>query len=156
MADQTAARPRVLVVEDEPDLREIAQIVLEEDGFEVQTASDGKLGLELLLSWDPDVVLLDMGLPVLSGEELVAAMRAEMPDPPSLVVMSAAGTIVERAARLGAKGCVAKPFDLDELSAVVRQALNGRGDQTQDGGLMTEDGEGETELRPPSPALRFP
>jgi DNA-binding response OmpR family regulator len=125
MADQVAPLPRVLVVEDEPDLRDIARIVLEEDGFAVMTAPDGKAGLEQVLSWKPDVVLLDMGLPVMSGEEFVEAMRAELTNPPRLIVMSAAGTIVERAARLGAISCVAKPFDLDDLSSAVRLALDG-------------------------------
>jgi len=124
MTEQLLRTARVLVVEDEPDLRDIARIVLEEDGFEVATASDGRLGLERVLTWKPDVLLLDMGLPIMSGEELVAAMRAEMVDPPVVIVMSAAGTIVERAARLGAMACVAKPFDLDELSAAVRKAAN--------------------------------
>jgi two-component system, chemotaxis family, chemotaxis protein CheY len=126
MADESSPLPRVLVIEDEPDLRDIAKIVLEEDGFEVLTASDGKVGLEQALSWKPDVVLLDMGLPVMSGEEFVEAMRAQMTEPPLLIVMSAAGTISERAARLGAIGCVAKPFELDDLSAAVRQALDER------------------------------
>jgi two-component system, OmpR family, KDP operon response regulator KdpE len=126
MADERPRLPRVLVVEDEPDLREIAKIVLEEEGFAVVTASDGKAALEQVLSWKPDVVLLDMGLPVMNGEEFVEALRAEMSEPPLLIVMSAAGTISERAARLGATACVAKPFDLDDLSAAVRQALDGR------------------------------
>jgi DNA-binding response OmpR family regulator len=125
MTDQRASPARVLVVEDEPDLRDIAKIVLEEDGFDVLTASDGKAGLERVITWKPDLVLLDMGLPVMSGEEFVDAMRAEMSCPPLLIVMSAAGTIVERAMRLGAIGCVAKPFDLDDLSAAVRRALDG-------------------------------
>jgi two-component system, chemotaxis family, chemotaxis protein CheY len=125
MTDDRSPSVRVLVVEDEPDLRDIAKIVLEEDGFDVLTASDGKVGLERLLAWKPDVVLLDMGLPVMTGEEFVAAMREALASPPLLIVMSAAGTVVERAARLGAIGCVAKPFDLDELSSAVRQALNG-------------------------------
>jgi len=123
MTNSGIIRARVLVVEDEPDLRDIARIVLEEDGFEVATESDGKSGLEKMLSWKPDVVLLDMGLPVMTGEEFVAGMRETTPKPPLLIVMSAAGTIAERAERLGAVGCVAKPFDLDELSAAVREAL---------------------------------
>ena len=126
MLNEKTLPARVLVVEDEPDVRDLAKIVLEEDGCEVVTASDGKAGLERVLSWKPDLVLLDMGLPVMSGEEFVDAMRAEMSQPPLLIVMSAAGTIVERAARLGAIGCVAKPFDLDELSSAVRRALDGR------------------------------
>jgi DNA-binding response OmpR family regulator len=126
MPNDSALSPRVLVVEDEPDLRDIVKIVLEEDGCEVLTASDGQAGLEQVLSWKPDLVLLDMGLPVMSGEEFVDAMRAQMSRPPLLIVMSAAGTIVDRAARLGAIACVAKPFDLDELSSAVRQAVAGK------------------------------
>src|SRR3954469_17107441 len=123
MTNSRVTSARVLVVEDEPDLRDIARIVLEEDGFDVATESDGKSGLEKMLSWKPDVVLLDMGLPVMTGEEFVAGMRETVPNPPLLIVMSAAGTISERAERLGAVGCIAKPFDLDELSAAVREAL---------------------------------
>ena len=123
MSGSRVTPARVLVVEDEPDLRDIARIVLEEEGFEVATESDGKSGLEKMLSWKPDVVLLDMGLPVMTGEEFVAGMRARSPRPPLLIVMSAAGTIAERAELLGAVGCVAKPFDLDELTSAVREAL---------------------------------
>ncbi|MFN0072479.1 MAG: response regulator [Chloroflexota bacterium] len=117
------ARQRILVVDDEPELREIVQLVLEEDGYEVLTASDGQEGLESVLSLQPDLVLLDMSLPVMSGEEFAAGLRAAVTHPVPIIVMSAAGTIVERAARIGAVGSVSKPFDLDDLSAAVRKAL---------------------------------
>jgi DNA-binding response OmpR family regulator len=72
----------------------------------------------------PALIVLDMGLPLLSGEELAESLKS-LSDPPPLLVVSAAGTIAERAQRIGATGHLAKPFELDDLIAAVNQALQG-------------------------------
>ena len=59
----------------------------------------------------------------LLGEEVAAELRTMFPEPPAIVVMSAAGTVAERAQRIGAVGYVAKPFDLDDLAAAVHRAI---------------------------------
>jgi DNA-binding response OmpR family regulator len=67
--------------------------------------------------------MLDMGLPLMSGEDFADRLRAEQAEPPSIVVMTAAGTIVDKATRVGAAAYVAKPFDLDDLVQTVRETL---------------------------------
>lgn len=117
--------PLVLVVEDEPGLRDVVRVVLEGDGFRVETAADGQQGLERACALHPDLIVLDMGLPRLTGEEVVAALRVQYADPcpPPIVAMSASGAVAQRARRIGAVSFLTKPFDLDDLSAAVRRAL---------------------------------
>ena len=116
-------RPLVLVVEDEPDLRDAVRAVLEDEGFRVETASDGQQALERAGQIHPELVVLDMSLPRLSGEEVAAGLWTLFAQPPPIVVMSAAGAIAERAQRVGAATYVAKPFDLDDLTAAVRKTF---------------------------------
>jgi DNA-binding response OmpR family regulator len=118
-----AERPLVLVVEDEPELRAVVTYVLEEEGFTVATAADGREALERVNEARPDLVVLDMGLPILSGEEVASEMRKLFPEPPPILVMSAAGAIVERARRIGATSFITKPFDLEELARAVHQII---------------------------------
>ena len=121
---ELSANPSVvLVIEDEPDLRKVVCLVLEDEGFVVEAASDGLQGLEMAARLQPAVIVLDMGLPRLSGEEVAAELRTMFTEPPAIVVMSAAGTVAERAQRIGAVGYVAKPFDLDDLAAAVHRAI---------------------------------
>lgn len=117
-------RPLILVVEDEPELQAVVAYVLQDEGYRVLTASDGRQAIDRAREARPALVLLDMGLPVLSGEEVAAELGRLYPDPPPVVVMSAAGTVVERARRVGAASYIAKPFDLDELTAAVHRVLD--------------------------------
>jgi two-component system response regulator (stage 0 sporulation protein F) len=117
-------RHLVLVVEDEPDLRAVVTFILEEEGFTVTTAADGQQALDRFNEARPDLVVLDMGLPILSGEEVAAEMQKMFPEPPPVLVMSAAGAIVERARRIGAASYIAKPFDLDELARAVHRIID--------------------------------
>lgn len=117
--------PLILVVEDEPEIQAVVRTLLEDEGFTVESAPDGEVALEKALRLRPDLIMLDLGLPVMNGEDFAARLRAEHPSPPRIVVMTAAGTIVEKAARVGAAAYVAKPFDLDELVQTVRHALDG-------------------------------
>lgn len=104
----------------------MVRFVLEDEGYTVTTASDGQEALDRASEARPRLIVLDMGLPILSGEEVVAGLRDLFGEPPPILVMSAAGTIAERARRIGAAGYLAKPFDLDELAAAVREILDGR------------------------------
>lgn len=113
----------MLVVEDEPDLRDVVCAVLEDEGYIVASAADGRQALDRAAEERPTLVVLDMGLPVLSGEEVAAELTKLFADPPPILVMSAAGTVAERARKIGAAGYIAKPFDLDDLAAAVRGTL---------------------------------
>ena len=112
---------RVLVVDDEPDLRELYAVNLKEAGHEVLTAANGAEGLGLLKGTNPDVILVDLMMPVMDGYEFLHHLR-KMPEhrgTPAIVVSAVATGAFSR--KLGASGFVAKPFDADELVSVVER-----------------------------------
>ena len=114
----------VLVVEDDFDLRDALVPILEYEGHRVVSAANGKEALERLQTMPPpSLILLDLMMPVMSGEEF----RAEQLRDPALasipvVVVSAHSSAEERAARLGAVGCVKKPFEIEDLLEQVRRS----------------------------------
>ncbi len=112
---------RALVVDDDPSIREVLEIVLDQDGYEVRTASNGRIALEILSDWQPAVILLDLMMPVLDGrgfrtEQLRDAHLAPIP----VIVLSAANDARQQASTMGAAACLQKPFDADQLLATVR------------------------------------
>ena len=112
---------RVLVVDDVPDLRELYSENLEEAGLEVLIASNGAEGLGVVERESPDIVLLDLMMPVMDGYEFLQHLR-RMPghqSTPAVVVSAIATGGFSR--RLGASGFVAKPFDADELVSVLER-----------------------------------
>lgn len=113
----------VLVVEDDPDLREMVQWFLEEEGFVIKTAKDGKEALEYALVNQPSLVLLDMTLPIIDGFGVAAGLHKVYGDHVPILTMTADGRAVEKAGRIGAIGCLSKPFELDTLVNAVRAAL---------------------------------
>jgi CheY-like chemotaxis protein len=119
-----AARPRVLVVEDDDDLRDALVELLSGRGFDVRPASDGKQGLDQLRSWRPDLVVTDLGMPVLDGRSL-RALQLEVPELASipLIVVSGSAQQQEEAGRMRATAIVRKPFRAEELLSVVRSCL---------------------------------
>ena len=97
--------------------------MLEDEGYEVVSASDGRQAVDLASAAPPSLILLDMGLPILSGEEVAATLQQRLDRVPPILVMSAAGTVAERARRIGATSYIAKPFDLDDLTKAVQMLL---------------------------------
>jgi DNA-binding response OmpR family regulator len=120
-------RPVVLVVEDDPDLREAVRWLLEDEGWLVETAADGRQALDRAAEVQPALVVLDLGLPIFSGEEVADRLREMFDKPPPIIVMSAAGMIVEKTRRIQPVAWVPKPFDLDELAQAVRVQLDRAG-----------------------------
>jgi two-component system response regulator RegX3 len=118
----------ILVVEDEPTLRETLAEALESDGYSVVQAPDGRAALEKFRSSEPDLVLLDLMLPELSGLEVTRQVRAESSIP--IVMLTARDSEVDKVVglELGADDYVTKPFSYRELSARIRAVLR-RGDQ---------------------------
>ncbi len=127
MANLPASKPLVLIVEDEPDFREIIGRVLQEHGYEVQTAPCGEDGLKRYAELAPDVVLLDVHLPDMSGFDICRKIRAEGPraDTPILIctVRSEVAPVAE-GLNSGATDYVIKPFQVDDLLERVAAALN--------------------------------
>jgi two-component system phosphate regulon sensor histidine kinase PhoR len=118
---------RILVIDDEPGIREGSRRVLVAEGYEVETAPDGLAGMELFRSGPYDLVLVDLRMPGLSGMELLGVLREVDPDAVAVVITAYASldTAVE-ATKRGAYDYLAKPFTPDELTTVVTRALGHR------------------------------
>lgn len=120
--------PRVLVVEDEPAIREVVALVLADDGCEVRALNGDEEALRLLQRWQPDVVVLDLRLPDREAEAFLRACRQHVVGETPILVMSASGNLDHHAARLGVDGILPKPFDIDDLChAVHRLAVDRQG-----------------------------
>ena len=109
---------RVLVADDEPAIVEMIRAILEEYGFRVVTAANGSEALRLVEEADPEVVLLDMNMPVLDGEGFVNAVRERGLRVP-IVVMTAGSSAKRWASQLGADAYLSKPFELASLVDVT-------------------------------------
>jgi two-component system, OmpR family, response regulator len=121
MPPVNATSPRVLLIEDETRLTDMLTTLLTEEGYDVEIAADGQLGLHLGLTRVYDVLVLDRGLPALDGLDLLTRLRLKGITTPALV-LSALGNPADRVAGLdaGAEDYLAKPFDIDELLARLR------------------------------------
>jgi two-component system response regulator RegX3 len=119
----------VLVVEDEPTVRETLAEALIEDGLQVTTAADGPQALERFRADHPDLVILDLMLPGMSGIEVCRVIRAESPLP--ILMLTARDSELDKVLglELGADDYVTKPFSLRELQARIRALLR-RSDAT--------------------------
>jgi two-component system, OmpR family, alkaline phosphatase synthesis response regulator PhoP len=115
--------PTVLVVDDEPKIVQLARDYLEHAGFAVLTAGDGNSGLRAARTRQPDLIVLDLGLPGVDGLEVMRSIRATGSTP--IVVLSARDTELDKllGLELGADDYVTKPFSPRELVARVRAVL---------------------------------
>jgi two-component system, chemotaxis family, chemotaxis protein CheY len=111
--------PRILVVDDDEGIAEFVGMALSDDGYEVATVLHGAAALDLVGRQAPDVILLDMRMPIMDGWEFARRYR-ERPGPHApIVVMTAARDAATRASEIEADGVLAKPFDLDALLEIV-------------------------------------
>jgi two-component system, OmpR family, response regulator QseB len=112
---------RLLLVEDDPELVEMLTALLDEEGYRVDSASDGQRGLHLGMTRHYDLLVLDRGLPVVDGLDLLSGLRRQGVTTP-ILVLSALSTPADRVAGLdaGAEDYLGKPFDIDELLARLR------------------------------------
>ncbi len=117
---------RVLLVEDEPSFVDAVTVAFGREGFVVDSAPDGRRGLEKFRADRPDVVLLDLMLPELSGLDVLRAIRLESDVPVIVVSAKDAEADIVTALELGADDYVTKPYSLRELLARVRAATRRR------------------------------
>lgn len=117
---------RILVIEDEESFSDQLLYLLTQQGFVVEVAADGEAGLGLVDTWDPDLVLLDLMLPGMSGLEVCQAIRRSSRVP--IIIVTARGSEVDKVVGLemGADDYVTKPFSERELVARIRAVLRGR------------------------------
>jgi DNA-binding response OmpR family regulator len=119
--------PQVLVIDDEPNVREIVQAYLEREGFEVQTASSGIQGLQLIVELEPQLIVLDVMLPGIDGIEILKQIRPLNRTP--VLLLTARGEEFDRVLglELGADDYLTKPFSPRELVARVKAILRRTG-----------------------------
>jgi two-component system, OmpR family, response regulator len=115
---------RILVVDDEPQIRDVVTRALQAAGYGIDSASDGEEGLSLALSGDYQLVILDILMPVADGRHFLRQLQRLRPDQPVLV-LSCLSDVTEKVDLLdsGANDYLTKPFSLDELLARVRVQL---------------------------------
>jgi DNA-binding response OmpR family regulator len=114
---------KVLIVEDEAALQESLAYTLKREGYEVSSASDGPKGLELARSWKPDLILLDVMLPLMDGFDVCKALRMESDVP--IIILSARSDEIDRVVGLeiGADDYVIKPFSMRELVIRIKARI---------------------------------
>ncbi|TMA92165.1 MAG: response regulator [Deltaproteobacteria bacterium] len=115
------------MVEDDPDLAALEADLLEERGHRVEVAFNGREALAAVERASPDLILLDMKMPVMSGREFADEYRRRQRSPAPIVVVTAADDAQRRAAEVGASGWIAKPFDPDALVDRVTRLLPSAG-----------------------------
>jgi two-component system response regulator QseB len=136
LVDQPAAlpaRPRLLLVEDEPQLAAMLARLFDEEGYAVDHAADGQAGLHRALTQPYAVVVLDRGLPAIDGLDLLNRLRRRGVTAPVLI-LSAQSTVRDRVAGLdaGAEDYLGKPFEVDELLARLRALLRRHADRADE------------------------
>ena len=117
--------PRILVVEDDEAIRGLVSEVLRDDGYDVSEASNGIEALEAVSARRPDLIVLDLMMPVMDGWTFVEeCRRSRRCEQVPIVVTSAAHDLprtAERLRSLGVRTCLSKPFDVDGLLALVQR-----------------------------------
>lgn len=114
---------KILIVEDEVNIAELLHLYLEKEGYETQTAPDGGKAVELFRSFAPDLVLLDIMLPVMDGWSVLKKIRAESKTP--VIMLTAKGETGDKVTGLeqGADDYIVKPFGVPEVLARIRTTL---------------------------------
>jgi DNA-binding response OmpR family regulator len=117
---------RILIVEDERKIARFLELELKHEGYEVETAGDGRTGLDLALNHAPDLLVLDLMLPELSGIEVCRRLRHESDVP--IIMLTAKDDVSDKVMGLdmGADDYVTKPFAIEELLARIRVAMKKR------------------------------
>ena len=114
---------KVLIVEDDSNIAELLHLYLEKEGFETSVAKDGGKGVELFRQFQPDLVLLDIMLPVMDGWSVLKKIREESKTP--VIMLTAKGETQDRVSGLemGADDYIVKPFEMKELIARINAVL---------------------------------
>ena len=118
---------KVLIVEDDNNIAELLHLYLEKEGFETQVARDGGKGVEMFRSFQPDLVLLDIMLPVMDGWSVLKKIRESGKTP--VIMLTAKGELEDRVTGLesGADDYIVKPFEMKEVLARIHAVLRRAG-----------------------------
>lgn len=114
---------KILVVEDDHNISDLIRMYLEKEGFEVQTVFDGGSAVETFRSWEPDMVLLDIMLPVMDGWAVCGKIRETSRTP--IIMITAKSEVFDRiqGLEMGADDYIVKPFEMKELIARINAVL---------------------------------
>ena len=114
---------KILVVEDDHNISDLIRMYLEKEGFEVQTVFDGGSAVETFRSWEPDMVLLDIMLPVMDGWAVCGKIRETSRTP--IIMITAKSVVFDRiqGLEMGADDYIVKPFEMKELIARINAVL---------------------------------
>lgn len=116
-------RPYILLVDDDPAIREATGDLLEAEGYEVGLAANGLLGLQQVRERRPDVILLDLMMPVMDGWAFCAALKSERLEPIPIVLLSAVRNLAENARQLALPNFIGKPYDVEQLIGLLDRVL---------------------------------
>ena len=124
----------ILIVEDDNNIADLLRIYLEKEGYHAAIAPDGGAGVELYRRLHPDLVLLDLMLPVMDGYGVLRAIRADSNTP--VIMLTAKGETMDKVSglKLGADDYITKPFEMKEVLARVEAVLRRAGEETPDEG----------------------
>ncbi len=118
-----SAAPKVLIVDDDPDLLALMAETLDLEGYRVESAVNGARALDNVSRGMPDLILLDMKMPVMDGKEFTRRFREAHDHQAPIVLVTAAADAGRSAAEIGVNGWLGKPFDLDALLDVVAREV---------------------------------
>jgi CheY-like chemotaxis protein len=119
------SRRRILVVDDDDTIRELLELALRDEGYEVGSAGDGGAALEMIERFRPHLILLDLRMAGMDGATFAAAYRKRPGRRAPIAVVSAVREPALAAAEIGAQGFLAKPFDLGDLLSLVARLARG-------------------------------
>ncbi|MGD0037229.1 MAG: response regulator [Bacteroidota bacterium] len=130
--DAVAQKPKVLIIDDDPTLRRLVQVVFERDGFDVSIASEGSEGVRLALMNPPNIIILDIMMEGLHGFEVCKMLRANSSMQRTAIIIVSGKSYkpdIDRAMELGADSYVVKPFSPKELLKIAIEHMNERAGQ---------------------------
>ncbi len=122
----------ILVIDDESQIRKLLEITLEANGYKLLFAVNGKEGITMAASHQPDLILLDLGLPDQDGQIILKKLRDWYQNPIIILSVKSAEEEIVKALDSGANDYLTKPFRIQELLARIRTALRGNFNQSQE------------------------
>jgi CheY-like chemotaxis protein len=127
-------RANILIVEDDPDILSSLAEAIREEGFDVETAANGYQALTRLETSLPDLIFLDLMMPLMDGWKFLEVARGRFPDwHAPVVILSAVHNLTEEARRLGVTAFLSKPFDLEDVQRMAHSLTAARAEGPRQG-----------------------
>lgn len=127
-------RANILIIEDDPDILSSLAEVIREEGFDVETAANGYQALARLEARPPDLIFLDLMMPLMDGWKFLETARQRFPSAhPPVVLLSAVHNLTDEARRLGVTAFLSKPFDLEDVARMAHSLTQRRSEGPRQG-----------------------